>query len=117
MGLLEFVREAVAVILMLGGVGFMLIGSIGINTLPDFYARCHAAGKVDTLGILLVLAGMMVHEGLHLNSLKLLLVICFVLVTSPVATHFLMRRAFIAGFKFWSKPEAKKEKADAALAD
>ncbi len=117
MDLWQIVRETAAVALMLGGVGFMLIGSIGINTLPDFYARCHAAGKVDTLGILLVLTGMMVHEGLGLNSLKLLLVICFVLTTSPVATHFLMRRAFIAGFKFWSKPVAKEEKADAALAD
>ena len=93
MGLLEFVREAVAVILMLGGVGFMLIGSIGINTLPDFYARCHAAGKVDTLGILLVLAGMMVHEGLHLNSLKLLLVICFVLVTSRASYEMVAKAA------------------------
>ncbi|MFO7708863.1 MAG: monovalent cation/H(+) antiporter subunit G [Desulfobacterales bacterium] len=117
MELLVAIQKITAVVLMLGGVGFMLIGSIGINTLPDFYTRCHASGKVDTLGIVLLLSGMMVHEGLHLNSLKLLLVICFVLVTSPVATHFLMRRAFIAGFKFWSKPEAKKEKADAALAD
>jgi multicomponent Na+:H+ antiporter subunit G len=117
MDLLHVLREAVAVVLMLGGVSFMLLGSIGLNTLPDFFARCHAAGKVDTLGILLLLAGMMVHEGLNLNSLKLLLVICFVLMTSPVATHHLMRRAYIAGFRFWSKPEAAKEKSDAPLAD
>jgi multicomponent Na+:H+ antiporter subunit G len=106
---LVVVQEAAAVILMVGGVAFMLIGSIGINTLPDFYSRCHAAGKVDTLGILLLLFGMMLHEGLSLNSLKLLLIICFVLVTSPVATHALMRRAFIAGFKPWSKREADTE--------
>ncbi len=117
MDLIVLVQEIIAVLLMLGGVGFMLIGSIGINTLPDFYTRCHAAGKVDTLGIVLLLAGMMVHEGLSLNSLKLVLVICFVLMTSPVATHFLMRRAFIAGFRFWSKPDAPKEKTDAAVAD
>ncbi|MCU0561705.1 MAG: monovalent cation/H(+) antiporter subunit G [Desulfobacterales bacterium] len=117
MELLATIQEIAAVVLMLGGVGFMLIGSIGINTLPDFYTRCHASGKVDTLGIVLLLMGMMVHQGPNLNSLKLVLVLCFVLVTSPVATHFLMRRAFIAGFKFWSRPEADKEKDDAALAD
>lgn len=117
MDALMLVKDFIAVLLMLGGVSFMLIGSIGINTLPDFYTRCHAAGKVDTLGIVLFLTGMMVHQGLSLNSLKLVLVICFVLVTSPVATHFLMRRAFIAGFRFWSKPDAPKEKTDAAVAD
>lgn len=117
MDLLLVIQETAAVILMLGGVGFMLLGSIGIVTLPDFYARCHAAGKVDTLGILLILTGMMVHEGLNLNSLKLGLVICFVMMTSPVATHHLMRRAYIAGFSFWSKPKASEEKSDAALAD
>ncbi len=117
MDTIALIQEIIAVLLMLGGVGFMLIGSIGINTLPDFYTRCHAAGKVDTLGIVLLLMGMMVHEGLSLNSLKLALVICFVLMTSPVATHFLMRRAFIAGFRFWSKLEAPKGKTDAAVAD
>lgn len=117
MELLTAIQEITAVVLMLGGVGFMLIGSIGINTLPDFYTRCHAAGKVDTLGIVLLLAGMMVHQGLNLNSLKLVLIFCFILATSPVATHYLMRRAFIAGFKFWSRPKADKEKDDAALAD
>jgi multicomponent Na+:H+ antiporter subunit G len=117
MDTLVVIQETAAVLLMLGGVGFMLIGSIGINTLPDFYTRCHAAGKVDTLGIVLLLVGMMVHEGLNLNSLKLVVVVCFVLMTSPVATHFLMRRAFIAGFRFWSRSEDPKEKTDAAVAD
>jgi multicomponent Na+:H+ antiporter subunit G len=110
MDTLVVIQETAAVILMLGGVGFMLIGSIGINTLPDFYSRCHAAAKVDTLGILLLLMGMMVHEGINLNSLKLVLIISFVLVTSPVATHALMRRALLAGFKPWSKGEMLEEK-------
>ena len=109
MELLESIQEIVAVALMVGGVAFMLIGSIGINKLPDFYTRCHAAGKVDTLGIMLLLMGMMVHEGFSLNSAKLLLIIAFVVVTSPVATHALSSRAFLAGLKPWLKATRDKD--------
>ena len=106
MNLIQIILPSV---LVSAGVLLMLIGSIGINTLPDFYSRCHAAANVDTLGIMLLIGGMMVFEGLTLNSLKLLLIVCFVLLTNPVATHALMRRAFRAGFSPWSKPQTKNE--------
>ncbi|MFP4346896.1 MAG: monovalent cation/H(+) antiporter subunit G [Desulfococcaceae bacterium] len=105
-----------AVLLMLGGVFFMLVGSIGLNRMPDFYTRSHAAGKVDTLGIMMFLAGMMVFEGWTINSAKLLLIIAFVALTSPVATHALTRRALLIGLKPWYRP--KKHGSDShAMAD
>ncbi len=113
---LNLLQEIAAVLLIMGGVFFMLVGSIGINRMPDFYCRAHAAGKVDTLGIMMFLGGMLVHEGLSLNSAKLLLVIVFVAVTSPVATHALVRRAILSGLKIWKRKD-NKDKADYALAD
>lgn len=108
--------DILAALLMFGGTFFMLVGSIGLHRMPDFYTRAHAAGKVDTLGIMMFLAGMMVFEGLTINSAKLLLVIAFVLMTSPVATHALTRRALLFGLKPWYRP--KKDKGDShAMAD
>ena len=98
---MTFLQDAVAVILVLGGTFFMLVGSIGINRLPDFFTRAHAAGKVDTLGILMFLTGLAVFEGFTLTSAKLLLIIVFVAFTSPVAAHALARRALLYGMKPW----------------
>jgi multicomponent Na+:H+ antiporter subunit G len=94
-------QDGLTVLLVLGGTFFMLIGSIGINRLPDFFTRAHASGKVDTLGILMFLSGLAVYEGISMNAAKLLLIIAFVAVTSPVASHQLARRALLFGLKPW----------------
>ena len=108
--------DVLAVLFMVGGALFMLVGSVGINRMPDFYTRAHAAGKVDTLGIMMFLTGMIFFEGLTINSAKLLLIIAFVALTSPVATHALTRRALLFGLKPWYGP--KKEESDTdAMAD
>jgi multicomponent Na+:H+ antiporter subunit G len=93
------IQDIIAIFLIICGTFFMLVGSIGINRLPDFYTRIHASGKVDIVGILTFLSGLAVFEGFTLNSAKILLIIVFVLITSPAASHQLARRAFYYGLK------------------
>jgi multicomponent Na+:H+ antiporter subunit G len=102
-------QNSLAVLLILLGLATMLVGSLGIIRLPDFFARTHAASKVDTVGIILVLLGMAVYEGLTLTGGKLLLTIVFVALTNPVAIHILARAALSFGLKPWRKPVAGKE--------
>jgi len=92
-------------IIVSAGAFFLLIGSIGLVRLPDFYARAHATGKSDTLGVMLTTFGLLVHEGITLNSLKLLLLLYFVALTSPTATHALTKAAYRAGLKPWFKKD------------
>ena len=87
--------------LVAAGAFFMLVGSIGIIRLPDFYARTHATTKSDTLGLMLVLGGLALHEGLTVNTAKLLLTILFVALTNPVGAHALARAAFQSGLVPW----------------
>jgi multicomponent Na+:H+ antiporter subunit G len=101
MELVWTVKSVLATVLLCGGAFIMLVGSIGINRLPDFFSRTHAAANVDTLGILLFVGGLMVHEGLSINSAKLLLIVVFLLLTSPIASHALARRALLAGLIPW----------------
>lgn len=101
---LTIVKNTVEIFLMAAGAFIMLVGSVGINRLPDFYTRIHAAGKVDTLGIMLFISGLMVYEGLTLNGAKLLLIVTFLLLTSPVASHALARRAYLAKIEPWFGP-------------
>ncbi len=73
--------------------------------LPDFYTRVHAAGKCDTLGMLLSLIGLMIYQGFNLVSLKILIIWAFILLANPTATHALSRAAWKVGLKPWMKEE------------
>jgi len=83
----------------------MFLGSLGILRLPDFFSRTHAASKVDTVGIIVVLAGIAVLEGLTLNSAKIAVAIVFLTLTNPVAAHALARAAVANRIKPWQRPE------------
>ena len=85
--------SAAAAVLVGLGAFFLFMGAIGLVRFPDFYARMHAAGKCDTLGVLLVLMGLAAHFGLSLASAKILLIAVFVFLTSPTATHAVARAA------------------------
>jgi len=47
---LELLRDGVSYAAIIVGVGFVLIGAVGVLRLPDFYTRLHAAGMTDTMG-------------------------------------------------------------------
>ena len=80
------------------GATFLIIGGIGMLRFPDLYARMHAAGVIDTLGAALILIGLAFQAGLILVTLKLLLILLFVLFTSPTATYALANAAYRSGF-------------------
>ncbi len=102
-------QEILAAALFGTGALFLLIGGLGLLRLPDFFARTHAAGKVDSVGIMLCLGALAVREGPTLNGLKLLIAISFVAVSSPVAVHALARAAVQAGLRPWRARRNGKE--------
>ena len=99
---LQFV---LANLVVTAGAFFLLVGSIGLVRLPDFFARAHATGKSDTLGVILVTLGLAIHEGLTLNTAKIVLILVFVGLTNPTATHALTRAAFRFGLKPWFRKD------------
>lgn len=103
------VNNVLSIIFLGFGTFFMLIGSIGLIRLPDFYSRTHATGKVDTLAIMLVILGLILYEGFTINSAKLLIIIIFVGITNPTATNALARAAFRFRLLPWFKKEQSKE--------
>ena len=78
---------------LLGGAAFLVIGAVGLVRLPDFFTRIHATGVIDTLGIALTFAGLVMLAGWSLPAVKLVLILCFMLLTGPTATHALAKAA------------------------
>ncbi|MDO8722015.1 MAG: monovalent cation/H(+) antiporter subunit G [Syntrophales bacterium] len=99
------IGELLGIIAVTGGAFFLLVGSIGLIRLPDFYCRSHATGKSDTLGIMLVIFGLMLIEGFSLNSAKLFFALIFVFLTNPTGTHALINAALNSGLKPWFKKD------------
>lgn len=97
--------NSLAVVLVVLGLLTMLVGSIGVIRLPDFFSRTHAASMVDTTGIMILLLGMAIYERGMLDSAKLVLVIVFIAITNPVAIHALGRAALRMGVKPWKSNE------------
>ena len=90
------------------GIFFIIVASIGIIRFPDFFSRIHPAGKSDTFGQLLVLSGLIAYEGCTLVSIKLLIIITFILIANPTATQAMAKAAFMTGLKPWKQKEVVK---------
>lgn len=78
-------------VLMAGGLFFFLVGTIGLLRFKDVMTRVHSAAKCDTLGALLCIMALMLYSGGGFISMKLLLVIVFLWMTNPTATHLIAR--------------------------
>jgi len=97
------VSDMVGLALIFGGLFFVLVSSLGLIRFPDFYTRSHALGKSDTLGTMLVLGGLAAYGGLTLSSFKLLLILVFVALGNPTATHALTRAALRSRHEMWGR--------------
>ena len=91
---MELIFNIIAIIFMVIGSFFLLVGTIGLIRLPDVFSRMHATTQSDTLGLGLVLIGLMIEQGFELTSLKILLVIIFMWLANPTASHFIARKQF-----------------------
>ncbi len=74
-------------------------GAIGILRFPDFYSRMHAAGITDTLCASLILFGLMLQTQLDIVTVKLMIILLFIFLTSPTASHALAKAALHGGLK------------------
>ena len=86
-------------IVMIIGMGFMLIGIIGIFRFKCFYARILIVSKVDTVGAIIFMFGLALRHGFSFFSGKLLLIIIIILILSPLVGHMVARSAYISGHK------------------
>ncbi len=96
---MEVIREIAVWAFLLGGAFFSVVGGIGMIRMPDFYTRSHAASITDTMGATLILLGLAIYSGLNLVTVKLILIMVFLYLTSPTAAHALVKAAYSKGME------------------
>jgi len=85
------------------GVIFILIASVGIVRMPDFFLRLSVTVKATTLGVGFILLSMVIFFGELSVATKALAIVLFLLITSPVGAQLIGRVSYFTGMKLWKK--------------
>lgn len=83
---------------LFAGTLFLLLGGLGLFRMPDTFTRIQAGTKATTLGTLLTLLGAALI--MPFWSVKLLLIMLFVIFTNPLSSQYLARAAHRARIPF-----------------
>ncbi|OPX20337.1 MAG: sodium:proton antiporter [Desulfobacca sp. 4484_104] len=108
------VIDLIVIFCLAVGLIFFAGGTLGLLRFPDFYSRLHPAGKLDTMGSFLILLGSAIHQlfpltlSTVLSGLKLMLIVVFVFLASPTATHAIVDAGFRAGLEPWKKGDPRR---------
>ena len=85
----------VLVLLLAAGCFFIVVGSLGLVKLSDFFKRLHAPTKASTLGVGCVLVASVGYHALAGTDPqpRELLITAFLFITAPVSAHMMAKAA------------------------
>ena len=106
----DYIRLAIAAICFILGIFITITALIGNFKYKFVLNRMHAAALIDTLGLFFVVLGLIFLKGFttadgafDVTSLKLMFVVLFLWISSPVASH------LIAKIIYMTDPNTDKE--------
>lgn len=75
----------------------IVVGLFGINKFESLYAKLLTSSKIDTAAVMLILVALIMKSGISKNSLKLFIILIFLLLTSPISNHLIAISAHFNG--------------------
>jgi multicomponent Na+:H+ antiporter subunit G len=81
------------VVAVAAGAFFFLAGTVGLLRFPDSLTRLHALTKADTLGLGLIVLGLLPRVGSVFVGLKLAIIWLLVMLSGAVASQLIARAA------------------------
>ena len=80
-------RLVICIIILFAGLFIFISAAVGVNRFKKPLNRLHAAALGDTLGLMLILLSLVIWRGWSFVSLKLIVVLVFFWLASPVSGH------------------------------
>ena len=87
----DVLRMVLSAVLLFSGILIIWISVFGVFRFRFVMNRMHSAAMIDTLGLFLILTGLMFVSGELPVILKLLLILLFQWIGSPIASHMVGR--------------------------
>ena len=91
MMIVEWMRFILGALLVMFGLFLFAIEVFGSYKFDFVLNRMHAAAIGDTLGIGICMLGLIFFSGFNFTSVKILLVVIFLWIASPVSSHLIAR--------------------------
>ena len=92
--MIEFLDIILAALVIIGAI-FILLGSVALVKLPDFFMRLHGPTKATTLGTGAILIASGISFSGHVDGISLheILITGFLFITAPVSAHLMAKAA------------------------
>ena len=97
------IQDIVIMVLCTLGAIFILIAALVISRMPDFYTRLSVTVKASTMGVGFILLAAIIYFMEFSISTKIIAIIFFLYITSPVAAFMISNTAYKTGIKLWNQ--------------
>lgn len=109
MEILQWIRFGIAALFIACGIVVEILAIAGVYRFRYVLNRMHCAAMGDTLGLDLVLIGIIIISGFTYTSLKLLVVLIIFMFTSPVSSHLIAKMEIETNKDFEKECEVKRQ--------
>lgn len=92
------------------GVAAVAASAIGLVRLPDVFGRAHMVATAESLGVALVVVGLLLRPGTSWDvAVRLVMLAGLVLIAAPTATHAITRAARRSGVRHWTAVDRRQD--------
>jgi multicomponent Na+:H+ antiporter subunit G len=91
------IAQGLAILFIIGGTFFSVVGVVGLVRFPDIFTRLHATGKVGIFGVVLLLIAVAISTPLGWG--KALILILLLVISGPVTASALASAAYRIGIR------------------
>jgi len=83
----------IADILLVFSMIFLLSGAVGVNRLKGVFPKLLSSSLIDTMAFILLIVALMIKSGFTGMSVRLGIVLIFIVLTNPVINHVITQAA------------------------
>lgn len=76
---------------------YIIFGVVGIYRFKNMYARLLTSSKIDTVAFITIIIALIFKAGFSSLSIRLIIILLFMLLTGPVSSHIIARSAYLNG--------------------
>jgi multicomponent Na+:H+ antiporter subunit G len=91
------IRELLGIALFVTGIFFMLVTALGMIRFEDVFMKFHFGSKCLTAGAISILSGAILYKGMADGTGKIVIMLVFLAITNPLASHALAKAAYSKG--------------------
>ena len=109
--------DVLTIILLIISWVFLVFGMVSIFVLKNLYTRILSAATIDTVAALTIIIALMVLSFNQFDYLvRFILLIAFLMLTTPISSHVNIRSAYLTGLdvkRLYTQAELKRQEEEA----